>query len=153
MSYFKKAFAVLLFALLAGVAIAGEKQKVVYHINGGEAEQQYAALGNVINHINAVGQENIDVKVVMHGDGLSLLLFPEDRELTKMKTANADERMQGRVTVLKQRGVEFQVCANTLEARGIKMEHLYDARESDVVPSGVAQLSTLQMQGYTYIKP
>ena len=153
MRHFKNLLAALCLALLAGVAFAGDKQKVVYHINGGEADQQYAALGNVINHINAVGKQNIDVKVVMHGDGLSMLLFPEDRELTKMKTANADTRMQGRVTVLKQQGVEFQVCANTLEARGIKLENLYDTRESDVVPSGVAQLSTLQMQGYTYIKP
>ncbi|XDZ69645.1 hypothetical protein AB8879_06555 [Alphaproteobacteria bacterium LSUCC0744] len=30
---------------------------------------------------------------------------------------------------------------------------LYDVFEEDIVPSGVAELSHLQMQGYTYIKP
>ncbi len=139
--------------LMAGLAAASDKQKVVYHVNGPDAQQQYAALGNVLNHLNAVGEQNMEVKVVMHGDGLSLLLYPEDREMTKMKTANADERMQARIAGLKQKGVQFQVCANTLKGRNIKLENLYDAREGDVVASGVAQLSVLQMQGYTYIKP
>ncbi|MDX5362566.1 MAG: DsrE family protein [Pseudazoarcus pumilus] len=139
--------------MLAGVAGAGDKHKVVYHINGGEAGQQYAALGNVLNHINAVGDGNVEVKVVMHGDGLSLLLYPEDREQTRMKSANADEKMQARIAGLKQKGVQFQVCANTLKGREIKLENLYDVRQEDVVPSGVAQLSILQTQGFTYIKP
>jgi intracellular sulfur oxidation DsrE/DsrF family protein len=30
---------------------------------------------------------------------------------------------------------------------------LYDVKAADVVPSGVAQLGTLQSQGYAYIKP
>lgn len=137
----------------AGSALAEEKQKVVYHINGADAKLQQAALGNVVNHINAVGAENVEIKVVMHGDGVSLLLYPEDLELTRMPAANADDDMQVRVAGLKAYGVEFQVCAVTLRGREIPLEALYDVREDDVVDSGVAQLSALQMQGYTYIKP
>lgn len=136
-----------------GSALAEPTQKVVYHINGDDAKQQSAALRNVMNHINAVGAENIDVKVVMHGDGLSLLLYPEDLEMTRMPAANADDDMQVRVSGLKAHGVEFQVCANTLRGREIPLESLYDVREDDVIDSGVAHLSVLQMQGYTYIKP
>ncbi|MCW8875272.1 MAG: DsrE family protein [Gammaproteobacteria bacterium] len=136
-----------------GQALATDKQKVAYHINGGDAQQQAAALGNVRNHINAMGADKLDIKVVMHGDGLSLVLLPEHQDKTKMKTANADQNMQARIDGLKMDGVQFQVCANTLKGRNIPKEALYDFKEDDVVPSGVAQLSILQEQGYTYIKP
>ena len=101
-----------------------------------------------------VGAENLDLKVVLHGDGLALLLYPEAKEHTKMKAANATEEMQARVAGLKQQGVQFQICANTVKGRKINAEEdLYDFSEADVVPSGVAQLAILQGEGYAYIKP
>lgn len=130
-----------------------DKQKVVYHVNYYGADQQVGALRNVQNHINAVGAENLDVAVVMHGNGLSMLLYPDAVEETKMQEANADEQMQARIAGLKQQGVAFKVCANTLKGRNVEREDLYDADEADVVPSGVAELSKLQQQGYTYLKP
>ncbi|MDT8388708.1 MAG: DsrE family protein [Thiogranum sp.] len=139
--------------ILSSQILAADKQKVVYHINGGDAQQQAAALGNVRNHISAMGAENLDIKIVMHGDGLSLLLLPEYQNKTKMKTANADQNMLARIDGLKMDGVQFQICANTLKGRNIPKDALYDFSEEDVVPSGVAQLSILQTQGYTYIKP
>ena len=54
---------------LTSAATANErygKQKVVYHINydGGDADKAYrGALRNIQNHINAVGAENIEIKV------------------------------------------------------------------------------------------
>jgi intracellular sulfur oxidation DsrE/DsrF family protein len=141
--------------LLAGMASAGEPtQKVVYHINGGDAAQQSAALGNILNHLNAVGPENIEIKVVLHGDGVSLLLYPDALAHTKMKTANATDEMQPKIAGLKEKGVQFQVCGTTLKGRNVDAEKdLYDVKPGDVVPSGVAQIGTLQSQGYGYIKP
>ena len=136
-----------------GQALAADKQKVVYHINGGEAKQQMAALGNIQNHIAAVGAENLDVKVVLHGPGLSVLLYPDALAKTKMKTANATEEMQVKVEGLKQQQVQFQVCKNTLKGKHIPVDGLYGVHDSDIVPSGVAQLAILQGQGYAYIKP
>lgn len=121
------------------------KQKVVYHINyNGEGETSYkSAMGNIQNHINAVGAENMDIKVVLHGDGLGLLM-----------SAKSDEALQTRVASLKGQNVKFNVCNNTLVGREISWEDdLYDVWEDDIVPSGVAELSHLQLQGYTYIKP
>jgi hypothetical protein len=89
----------------------------------------------------------------MHGDGLSLLLYPDALASTKMKAANATDEMQARITNLKQQGVHFDICANTLKNRQVKLEDLYDASEADLVPSGVAELSRLQAMGYTYVKP
>ena len=71
-----------------------------------------------------------------------------------MKRGNANEEMQTRITGLKNQGVRFHFCANTLKERNINLEEdLYDATQDNVVPSRVAELSNFQNQGYTYIKP
>jgi intracellular sulfur oxidation DsrE/DsrF family protein len=90
---------------------------------------------------------------VLHGDGLALLLYPDALPKTKMKAANANEDLQARISGLKQQGVQFQVCGNTLKSRNVEVKDLYDVDAKDVVPSGVAQLGILQAQGYAYIKP
>jgi len=122
------------------------KQKVVYHINytGGEDSKAYrGAMRNIQNHINAVGKDNMDIKVVLHGNGVGLL-----------SEARTNEAVQGAVLELKGQNVAFHVCNNTLKGRKIDYENdLFEVWEEDIVPSGVAELSHLQQQGYTYIKP
>lgn len=147
-----------LFAITAfgtGAVLAEDaKQKVVYHVNYDDPKQQAGAMRNVQNHINAVGADKLDLKVVLHGNGLALLLYPDAKDHTKMKMANASDEMQARIAGLKEQGVQFQVCANTLKGRNIDAEQdLYDVNQGDIVPSGVAQLAILQSQGYAYIKP
>ena len=149
-----KAFLTLLFATVfalsgAMTADASErygKQKVVYHINydgGPESKKYKGAMRNIQNHINAVGAENMDIKVVLHGNGLGVLM-----------SAKEDDTLQTAVSSLKGQNVSFQVCNNTLKGRKISYSNdLYDVWEEDIVPSGVAELSHLQQQGYTYIKP
>lgn len=143
-------FAVLTL-LAAGNAAAQDsdrygQQKVVYHINGngGEEDKAYrGALRNVQNHINAVGRDNIEVKVVLHGNGVGLL-----------QNAMENEQLQMDVTSLRGQNVVFLVCNNTLTGRDISYEEdLFEVFEDQIVPSGVAELSYLQGQGYTYVKP
>jgi len=131
------------------------KQKVVYHINYDDPKKQAGGLKNIQNHINAVGAKNLDIKVVLHGHGLSLLLDPESlSKLKKFKHANADEKMMARVDSLKDQGVNFNVCNNTIRGRKVDLEgDLYNVEKSDVVPSGVAEVAKLQLMGYAYIKP
>jgi len=143
--------------LVGGFAVAGTdygKQKVVYHINYDNPKAQAGALRNIQNHINAVGEENLELKIVMHGKGLSLLLTPDQLENTKLKLGNASDEMQTKITGLKNQGVGFQVCANTLKGKKINYEDdLFDVDEADIVPSGVAEVARLQAMGYSYIKP
>ena len=131
------------------------KQKVVYHINGDNPKQHAGALRNIQNHINAVGAENLDLRVVMHGNGVSMVLLPEAlAEVPKFKGASADDQMQAKIDGLKSQGVAFKICANTLKGRKVSYEdHLHDVEKSDIVPSGVAELAHLQGQGFTYVKP
>jgi hypothetical protein len=143
---------------MSGSTIAGEyygKQKVVYHINYDDPKKQSGALRNIQNHINAVGAENLDLKVVLHGNGLALLLEPDSLDkLKKFKHANANDKMTAKVTDLKGQGVDFHVCANTVRGRKVDVEtDLYDVDKADIVPSGVAEVAKLQQEGYAYIKP
>ena len=139
----------LIVGSLLGIAQADErygKQKVVYHINyeGGDKDKKYrGAMRNIQNHINAVGAENLEIKVVLHGNGVGLL-----------KSALSNEKLQTQVLGLKGQNVELHVCNNTLVGRKIDYnKELFDVFDEDIVPSGVAELSHLQQQGYTYIKP
>ncbi len=152
------AFFMVASLLLAGTANADNgygKQKVVYHINYDNPKKQAGALRNIQNHINAVGAENLDLKVVLHGHGLSLLLEPDALpRVPKFKHANADQNMTAKIDNLKNQGVRFNVCANTIRGRKVDIDgDLYNVDKEDIVPSGVAELAALQAKGYTYIKP
>ena len=144
----KKLLAVALVAILpltvgVGSAVAAEKQKVVYHLNSDDTKHHMAFMKNIQNHINAVGKENLDLRVVMHGPGISLL-----------QSAKKNEDVKSRVDNLKLQGISFNVCANTL--KGKKVNHktdMYDVSDKDIVPSGVAEIAILQGKGYAYVKP
>ena len=84
------------------------KQKVVYHVNYYSPKEQTAALRNVQNHINAVGAENLELRVVLHGNGVAMLMYPDSLEGTKMKEANANDEMQARIAGLKRTGRQLQ---------------------------------------------
>lgn len=134
------------FAPQAAAGSRYEKQKVVYHINGdgGENGKLYkAALQNVRNHLDAVGAGNVELKVVLHGDGLGLLM-----------KAMTDKALESAVVGLKNEKVAFNVCNFTIERRKINPDKdLFEVFAEDIVPSGVAELARLQQLGYTYIKP
>ncbi len=146
-----KMFAAFAAALFLALGIGGGahaddrygKQKVVYHINVDDDKTLNAALGNINNHVKAVGKDNIDLIVVMNGDGVNLL-----------KKAKEDANMESKVVNLKDQNVKFQVCNNTLVGRKIDYKtQLFDVQDADIVPSGVAEVARLQQMGYVMIKP
>ncbi|MBF0255792.1 MAG: DsrE family protein [Gammaproteobacteria bacterium] len=147
------ALALLSLFALGNVQAEATKQKVVYHINNDNPKYLAGALGNIQNHINAVGKDNLELRVVLHGNGLSLLLYPDALKNTKLQQANATEEMQAKISGLKDQGISFKICANTLKSKNIAETDLYDFSKADLVPSGVAELAILQGQGFAYVKP
>lgn len=146
----KKILTIALLSILAlGVSIGSSfaggygKQKVVYHINYDNEKRQIGAMRNIQNHINAVGADKLDLRVVMHGKGYTLL-----------KRANSDPNFEQKVANLKKQGIKMQICGNTIRGKKINVKNdLYDVSESDIVPSGVAEIAHLQKKGYSYVKP
>lgn len=119
---------------------AAVEEKVVYHIN--DSENAMAALRNVQNHLNA--SKGVHIVVVTHGKGIDFLLTG-----AQDKSGNPYEPV---VQGLKEKGVDFRVCNNTLMSR--KLEASAVIAEATIVPSGVAEIGRLQAkEGYVYLKP
>lgn len=144
------ALVLLLSTLIAGAAVAAalepaengyHKQKVVYHIN--DSAVAGVALRNIQNHINALGAGNAQIVVVTHGKGIDFLL--EDWK------DSAGKSHGDMVQDLANQGVQFDVCNNTLVGRKIDRNSVN--MNAVIVPSGVATVGELQLQGYVYIKP
>lgn len=140
MQSLRAAFLLVLFVLATIANAAQPVEKVVYHVN--DSSDATAALRNIRNHLNASPKAKI--VVVTHGPGIDFLL-----EGAKDKNGNPYDIM---VQQLADDKVEFKVCNNTLESRKISKQQLLP--EAKIVPSGVAEVSRLQVQeGYAYLKP
>lgn len=121
-------------------AAPAASEKVVYHVN--DSENAMAALRNVQNHLNA--SPDTRIVVVTHGKGIDFLLND-----AQDKNGNPYEPI---VQGLKDKGVDFRVCNNTLKSR--KLDGNAVIPEATVVPSGVAEIGRLQArEGYVYLKP
>ncbi len=147
-----KLFAPLVLSLLLGgipavhaaspveAAAPAAPEKVVYHVN--DSENAMAALRNIQNHLNA--SPDTRIVVVTHGKGIDFLLND-----AQDKNGNPYEPV---VQGLKDKGVDFRVCNNTLKSR--KLDGSAVIPEATVVPSGVAEIGHLQAkEGYVYLKP
>jgi hypothetical protein len=129
-------------ATLSGCATKQEEptSKVVYHIN--DASVARVAMNNVRNHKTA--EPGAKVVVVTHGKGIDFLL--NDAKDDKGESYSAQ------IAGLKDMGVDFRVCKNTLTAR--KLDEKAVILDATVVPSGVAEIGKLQAkEGYVYLKP
>ncbi|OYY93753.1 MAG: hypothetical protein B7Y41_09785 [Hydrogenophilales bacterium 28-61-23] len=115
------------------------REKVVYHIN--DASVARVAMRNVDNHLSA--SPNARIVVVTHGKGIDFLLndAKDDKDAYEPQVAG-----------LKEKGVEFRVCRNTLKSRNLDDSAVI--LEAQVVPSGVAEIGRLQAkEGFVYLKP
>lgn len=156
--------ALMLVLLLGGLAIAvmppesqpepepeRAPERVVYHIDTPDIDVQLAALRVIDNHLNEVGDDNVEARVVLQGAGVSMLLPPGIHGSGLF--GNAGDRTQVRIADLKVRGVNFYVCDNSLNRRGIEARDiLYDTGPDEIVHSGLAEIVRLQAAGYTYVK-
>jgi hypothetical protein len=118
---------------------ADAPEKVVYHVN--DASVARVAMRNIDNHVAA--SPKAQIVVVTHGKGIDFLL----NDAKDDKGAYASQ-----VAGLKEKGVEFKVCRNTLKGRNLDDSAVI--MEAQVVPSGVAEIGKLQAkQGFVYLKP
>ena len=119
----------------------------------GDPERQRAALRIVNNHLNDMGDDSLDIRVVVQGNGVTMLVMPNGADGQQVP-GNATDWVKVQIEDLKIRGVRFEVCGNSLRRRHIQsLDRLFDVTSEDIVDSGLAELVRLQGDGYTYIKP
>lgn len=135
--------ALLGFAGMTGCAATGgaqQKENVVYHVN--DSADAKGAMRNAMNHLAA--SPNAKIVFVTHSKGVDFLFDGAADKDGNPYNVNVEH--------LQAKGVQFDVCANTLTSRKLDKNKLLPGMV--VVPSGVAEVARLQaFEGYVYIKP
>ena len=135
----------LILIFLALEVVGGQDyspQKVVYHINYGEMSRINATFNNITNHLDALGEDAIDLKVVVHGGALEYFIESKN---------DVDKQMA--LDSLRFQNVQFLICGNTLLAYQVKRQDLYEVAEEDMVQAGLPTIVALQQAGYIYVRP
>ncbi|MFP4000495.1 MAG: DsrE family protein [Thermoplasmata archaeon] len=99
-------------------------------------ENGTAAFSNIVNLIKDLGEENLDIELLMNGTGVKMML-------------EESERLR-KIDYLLKKGVKFRVCSNSLDALKISEDDLIE--EAKTVPSGVGELVKRQDEGWAYVK-
>ncbi|MFW6197084.1 MAG: DsrE family protein [Thermoplasmatota archaeon] len=110
------------------------KYRVLFHLH--EGEKGNIAFSNIINLINDLGEENLDIELLMNGTGV--------------KVMQEDEGYIRKIEYISNKGVTFSVCSNSLKGLKIDEDGLIEGFEK--VPSGVGELVKKQDKGWNYIK-
>jgi uncharacterized protein len=113
--------------------------RVVYHITSSATPG--AALRNVANHLSAA--PDVRLVVVAHNEGIDFLLRGARDE--------SGQLLEPAISLFRERGVEFRICSNTLERRGLDRAEVIPG--ATLVPSGIAEIGRLQSrEGYVYLR-
>jgi uncharacterized protein len=145
----------VLFALLAGPALAGatrvntpyEPPKVVFDMYLDDPAKLNNALGWLRSMASALSKppyqfDPSTIKIVIHGAEIVTLVKKNEERYPVVV-----ERMQQ----LADQGVEFKVCAYTIDIYGYRDEDFYDFVE--IVPSAMAEVAYWQSKGYALLMP
>lgn len=112
-----------------------DKLKVVFHLD--EEDKASLVLHNISNLIKDIGEENLEIEMVVNSDTVKLLIKgiefePMFEELVKKQ-------------------VKFCACANSMRNLGIQKDELLNF--VTVVSSGVGEIVKKQAAGWAYIRP
>jgi intracellular sulfur oxidation DsrE/DsrF family protein len=111
--------------------------RTVLHCSSGDTGEISELLGNSRNLREDETVESEQITVLLNGDAVKFALG--DSEAADFFEEELDS------------GVEVKVCSNSIEGRGIDREELIEGVE--VVSSGVGELTRLQDEGFSYVKP
>jgi len=114
-----------------------EKYRAVFHLNEDSDSRVAMVFNNIQNLLSDLGKNQVEVELVANGTGVNALL-------------KANSVTGERIQQLTQEGVQFAVCANSMETLKLKDTALLD--HVRVVPSGIGELVRRQAEGWAYIR-
>ena len=119
-----------------------QKHRILYQLDDGGVDKAKFVLGNIRNHLNGVGWQNIEaVELVVFGPALKSFV---------VKTMDADVRHL--LESLQTQGLVFGACGNTMRNFRISLPELPDGSKP-LPQGGVVRIMELQDAGYRYIRP
>ena len=120
-------------------ALAGAdngQMKVVIQVSDSDPATWNLALNNVKN-FQAATKGQAKIEVVAYGPGIGML--------------TADSEVANRVTEAVDSGVKVAACGNTMKAKNLTKADMN--AKVDIVPGGVVEIVTREMEDYSYIRP
>lgn len=99
-----------------------------------------------LHGLAGVTKDRLHVKVVVHG-GAIFTLLNDDRHQTRYDSANPNLAVY---EALKEAGAEFYVCGQSMVARNIKKEDLWQGVQ--IAHSALTTITTYVPQGYILLK-
>lgn len=113
------------------------RNKLIIQVSDSDPAKWSLALNNARNVQLELGEDDVDMEIVVYGPGLPML--------------KAGSPMAQRVSAALKTGVKVVACENTMRAQHL----VYADMLPDIgyVPAGVVELMQKQQQGYAYIRP
>lgn len=112
-------------------------RKVVMQLSSADEKSITMALNNISNVLSAYSPEYLNLKVVVYGDGLSLLY-------------KNNNKFKERISQMMDVGVDFIACERTMQTKNIKPADLI--QDISYAKTGIAEIIEREADGYIYIK-
>ena len=116
-------------------AVDKKKHKVVFQLTSNDTLVHKALIKQIRNVQTAA--PNTKIEVVCHNNGITFL-------------QTAVSKQTGGIQELKQTGVDFVACENTMRERKIGRDELM--AECRTVPAGLVEIIDKQEKGWAYVK-
>ncbi len=135
--------AVLITALAVAVPAMAQssakpgKIQAVLQVSDNDPQKWNLALNNAKNVQVDLGEEAVELEIVVYGPGISML--------------KGDSPLAARVAAALKSGVKVVACENTMKAQ--KLVYADMLPNIGYVPAGVVELITRQREGFAYIRP
>ena len=130
---------ILVFSMISIAALAQKKpnnHKIIFQFTNATDTLQQKAIINQLNNLTTHWPK-AKYEVVIHSMGLPFVMSGKSKQIQDIKT-------------LRDKGVRFVVCENTLKSQKVTKDQLI--QEVEYVPVGIAEIVEKQEQGWTYIK-
>jgi intracellular sulfur oxidation DsrE/DsrF family protein len=112
------------------------KHQIVIQLSSSDTAA-WKGLMNNLKHLKDKWGNSVQIEVVAHGPGIEMLM-------------NAKTTQQIKIIELKNSGVVFAACMNTMKARNLTKDAILS--EAIFVPSGVVEIVMKQEEGWHYLK-
>lgn len=114
-----------------------EPRRIMLQISTSDERIINNTLYNVANIQKFYGMDNVEILVVVFGDG--------------MVTLYNHSPVRDRITSLMKYGITFLGCGNTMDAQHRNPDDLIDG--VDFVQAGIPEIVERQLQGWAYVRP
>lgn len=131
--------AVALAVLLSACAQmpADSKQRLVVQVSDDSPKTWNQALNNARNVQAEMGKGNVDIHLVVYGNGIGMLKL--------------DSEVAGRVKQAVDSGITVVACENTMKGRKLSRSDMLPY--TGYVKAGIVEIMQLQRDGYAYVRP